>query len=97
MLFSFYCEALFVVWLACIYLSQNTFKVGINDVWRFHLFKKVLKSHLVLALFRHLRSGGAFQQPFAFRLVPFEHFSSCIAVQTTFAEIFTFVVPSLVI
>ena len=75
MLLRFYCEALFVVWLACTYLSQNTFKVSINDVWGFHLFVKILESHFVIALFRHLCSGGTFQQSFAFRLVPFEQFS----------------------
>ena len=62
MLLRFHCGALLIVWLACIYLSQNTFKVSINDVWGFHLFVKVLKRHFVLALFRHLRSSGTFQQ-----------------------------------
>ena len=31
-LLCFYCKALFAVWLACIYLSQNTFEVSINGV-----------------------------------------------------------------
>ena len=97
MLLCFYCKALFVVWLACIYFSQNTFKVGINGVWGFHLFVEILKSHLVFSLFRHLRFSWAFQQYFAFRLVPFEQVYRCIAVQTSFAKMFAFIVPVLVI
>ena len=78
LLLCFHREALSVVWLASVYLFHDALKVGLNDVWRFHLFVKVLKGHLVLAFFRHLRSCGAFQQPFAFGLVPFEQVSPFI-------------------
>ena len=88
MLLCFYCEALFVVWLTCGVFFQNTLKVGINNIWGFHLFVVVLEGHLVLTLFRHLCSSWAFHQSFAFRLVPFEQFSRCIAVQTSFAKMF---------
>ena len=97
MLLRFYCKALFIVWLASIYLSQNTFKVCINNIWHFHLLVVVFEGHLGFSHFWHLRSGWAFQQPFAFWLVPFKQVSSFISVQAAFAKMFAFIVPVLVI
>ena len=85
---SFDCEALFILWLASVYLSQNTFKVCINNVWDFHLLVVVFENHLVFSHFWHLRSGWTFQQSFGFRFVPFEQISRCVAMKAAFAEMF---------
>ena len=53
--------------------------------------------HILLALSRHFRSGGALQQSFAFRLVPFEQIYRCMAMLTSFADMLAFIVPVLVI
>ena len=97
MLLCFDCEALFVVRLASVYLSQHTFKVHVNNVWDFHLFVMVRKSHLVLALFWHLCSCWAFQQAFARRFVPFKKIFPAVAVKASFTEMFAFIVLVLVI
>ena len=97
MLLSFYCEVLSIVWLACIYLAQNTFKVGINDLWSFPLFVEILEGHLVIVRFWHLRFSWAFQKPFAFQFVPFKQIFCFISVQTSFAKVLAFIVPVLVI
>ena len=97
MLLRFDCRALFFVWLASVFLSQNTFKFRVNNVWDFHLFVMVCGRHLVLTLFWHLSSGWAFQQPFAFLFMLFKQINSLIAMQAAFAKMFAFIVPFVII
>ena len=63
MLLHFDREALLIVRFASVNLSQNTFKVHVNNVGVFHLFVIVCEDQLVLSLFRHLRSGRLFSSP----------------------------------
>ena len=97
MLFCFYCETAAAVGLAGVNLSNKALEVRVHDVWFFHLLAVVLEHHRVCALFWHFRSRRAFQQPFAFRLMPFEQFFPRIAVQTALAKVLAFIVPALVI
>ena len=96
MLLRFDCEDLFVVGLAGINLSQNAFKVRVNNVWDFHLFVIVRECHLVLLLFWHLRSCWAFQQAFALGFVPFKQISCFVAVKAAFVEMFAVAILALV-